>query len=77
MVIMRPEPEHTRQEHFSDYAHLLTERFAAGTLAELQPLPQWVVWRAELEDGKHNVTRTQSLGVFIPRSRNMLIPQGH
>ena len=30
----------------------LRERFAEGVLSELQDLPQWVVWRGELEDGK-------------------------
>jgi len=45
-------PEHKRQEHFTGYAHALQERFRSGILAELQPLNQWVVWRAELEDGK-------------------------
>jgi putative DNA primase/helicase len=45
-------PEHTRQERFIAYAHLLKERFDAGCLAELQPLPHWVVWKAELDEGK-------------------------
>ena len=50
---MNPEPEYTRHERFSSYAEALLERFTEGCLAELQDLPQWVVWRAELEDGKH------------------------
>ncbi len=45
-------PEHQRRERFTAYAHMLKERFDAGILAELRPLPQWVVWRSELEDGK-------------------------
>src|SRR6266487_5593430 len=45
-------PERTRQERFIEYAAALRERFAEGVLAELQPLPQWVVWKGELEDGK-------------------------
>ena len=45
-------PEHTRQERFINYAHQLTERFESGMLSELQGLPQWVVWRAELEQEK-------------------------
>src|SRR5947207_14271668 len=49
---MNPEPEPTRHERFIQYAEALQERFAEGMLAELQDLTQWVVWRAELEDGK-------------------------
>ena len=49
---MNPEPEPTRHEHFIQYAEALQERFAEGMLAELQDLPQWVVWRAELEDSR-------------------------
>ncbi len=49
---MHPEPERTRQERFIAYSQMLKERFDAGMLAELQPLNQWVVWRAELEDEK-------------------------
>ena len=51
-VPMNPEPEYTRHERFIQYAEALKERFAEGYLAELQDLPQWVVWRAELEDGR-------------------------
>ncbi len=46
-------PEHQRHERFTAYAHILKERFNAGMLSQLQGLPQWVVWRAELEDGKN------------------------
>src|SRR5713226_1815851 len=46
-------PEHQRRERFTAYAHILKERFNAGMLSQLQGLPQWVVWRAELEDGKN------------------------
>ena len=47
---MQPE---TRHERFASYAHLLRERFESGVLAELQGLPQWVVWRAERDrEGK-------------------------
>ena len=45
-------PEQTRQERFTAYAALLKERFNAGYLSQLQGVPQWVVWRSELEDGK-------------------------
>ncbi len=44
--------EHIRHERFVEYAALLKERFASGLLSELQDLPQWVVWKGELEDGK-------------------------
>ncbi len=44
--------EQNRHERFIEYAELLRERFASGVLAELQPLPQWVVWRAEVEGEK-------------------------
>jgi putative DNA primase/helicase len=46
-------PEQPRQERFTSYAHLLSERFHSGVLSELQPLNQWVVWKGELKDGKH------------------------
>jgi len=49
---MNPEPEYTRHERFLHYAEALQERFAEGVLAELQDIDQWVVWRAELEDGR-------------------------
>src|SRR5438270_6092425 len=45
-------PEQTRKERFASYAALIKERFASGVLSELQPLPQWVVWRGELEGEK-------------------------
>lgn len=45
-------PEQTRHERFIAYTTLLKERFDAGVLAELQDLTQWIVWRAELEDGR-------------------------
>jgi primase-polymerase (primpol)-like protein len=45
--------EQTRQERFTTYAAYLRERFQTGLLAELQSVPQWVVWRAELDrEGK-------------------------
>src|SRR5690348_15725029 len=43
------QPEQTRQEQFIAYAAKLRERFQSGLLSELQSLPQWVVWRAELD----------------------------
>jgi putative DNA primase/helicase len=46
-------PKQSRREQFIGYAETLRERFDAGVLAELQDLPQWVVWRGEVEDGKH------------------------
>ena len=48
---MHPEPN-PRHERFIAYTEALQERFAEGVLSELQDLPQWVVWRAELEDGR-------------------------
>lgn len=46
-------PEHNRQERFAAYAAYLQERFNAGILTELQGLPQWVVWRQEVDrEGK-------------------------
>jgi putative DNA primase/helicase len=44
--------EQTRLERFIAYTAMLKERFESGMLAGLQDLNQWVVWRAELEDGK-------------------------
>src|SRR5438067_1758366 len=43
-------PEQTRREQFTAYAAMLRERFQSGVLSELQSLPQWVVWRAELDE---------------------------
>ena len=51
-MIQPMKPEHTRQEQFTAYAAILRERLHSGLLSELQSLPQWVVWRSELEDGK-------------------------
>ncbi len=45
-------PEQGRHERLIEYTAALRERFAQGLLSELQPLPQWVVWKAELEEGK-------------------------
>jgi putative DNA primase/helicase len=46
-------PEQPRREQFTAYAAILRERFSDGMLSELQSLPQWVVWRAELDsEGK-------------------------
>ena len=45
-------PEQSRREQFIHYSAHLKERFDTGILSELQGLPQWVVWRAEIEDGK-------------------------
>lgn len=42
-------PERNRQERFSAYTAYLKERFNSGILAQLQTIPQWVVWRAELD----------------------------
>lgn len=49
MLAMIPE---NQRERFTAYAHMLKERFNSGILSQLQGLPQWVVWRSELEDGK-------------------------
>src|SRR5947207_303966 len=46
------QPEQTRKERFASYAALLKERFASGVLSELQSVPQWVVWRGEVEGEK-------------------------
>jgi putative DNA primase/helicase len=67
-------PENTRHERFISYAHLLSERFHSGVLAELQPLRQWVVWKGELEDGKRKKVpynphyRNARASVKIPKS---------
>ncbi len=68
-------PEYQRRERFTAYAHMLKERFNSGMLSQLQGLPQWVVWRSELEEGKqkkvpynpkyHHLTRSS---VKIPKS---------
>ncbi len=45
--------EYSRHERFTSYAATLKERFGSGLLSDLQPLQQWVVWRAELDrEGK-------------------------
>jgi putative DNA primase/helicase len=51
---MKPvmKPEQTRREQFIHYSAHLKERFDTGILSELQVLPQWVVWKGELEEGK-------------------------
>ncbi len=57
-------PEHTGHERFLSYAATLKERFASGLLSELQSVPQWVVWRAEIDrDGK------QKKVPYSPRDR--------
>jgi len=57
-------PEHTGHERFLSYAATLKERFASGVLSELQHLPQWVVWRAEIDrQGK------QKKVPYTPRDR--------
>jgi putative DNA primase/helicase len=67
-------PEQTRHERFIEYSAALKERFAEGILAELQPLNQWVVWKAELEEGKHKKVpynpnyRLARASVKIPKS---------
>ena len=66
--------ECSRHERFIAYAQALAERFEAGVLAELQSEPQWVVWRGELEDGKHKKVpynpnyRNTRASVKIPKS---------
>jgi putative DNA primase/helicase len=67
-------PEQTRHERFVEYAAALRERFAEGLLSELQPLPQWVVWKGELEEGKSKKVpynpnnRLARASVKIPKS---------
>ena len=52
-MVVSMKPEQTRQERFTAYAAILRERFQSGILSELQGLPQWVVWRAEVDrEGK-------------------------
>src|SRR5205085_6447327 len=53
LPVVTMNPEQNRQERFVAYAELLRERFDSGVLTELQELPQWVVWRAEVEGEKH------------------------
>ena len=57
-------PEYTRQEQFDQDPAQLRDRFRFGMLSELQPLPQWVVWKREREDGK------QKKIPYNPRLRN-------
>jgi putative DNA primase/helicase len=72
------QPEQTRKERFSAYAAILRERFDAGVLSELQGLPQWVVWRSELEEGKQKKApynpnyRNTYASVKIPKSWSTL-----
>ncbi len=68
-------PEQQRRERFSAYAHMLKDRFNSGCLSQLQGLPQWVVWRSELEDGKQKKVpynlryqRLTHASVKIPKS---------
>src|SRR6266480_7937189 len=66
--------EQPRRERFTAYAHMLKERFHSGMLSQLQGLPQWVVWRGELEDGKSKKVpynpnyRNARASVKIPKS---------
>ena len=69
------QPEQTRQERFARYSAYLKERFHSGMLAELQSMPQWVVWRAEVDgEGK------QKKAPYNPNYRNayasVKIPKG-
>ncbi len=64
MVFMPP--EYQRRERFTAYAHMLKERFDSGMLSQLQGLPQWLVWRSELEDGK------QKKVPYNPRYRQLI-----
>lgn len=67
-------PERARHERFIEYAAALRERFTEGLLSELQPLPQWVVWKGELEEGKRKKVpynpnyRNARASVKIPKS---------
>jgi putative DNA primase/helicase len=67
-------PERSRQERFIEYAAMLKERFASGLLSEHQDLPQWVVWKGELEDSKHKKVpynpnyRNARASVKVPKS---------
>lgn len=68
-------PEQTRRERFTAYTALLKERFDSGLLAELQNMPQWVVWKAELDgEGKRKKIpynpnyRNARASVKIPKS---------
>src|SRR5690242_6571025 len=45
--------ERTRREQYTAYTAYLKERFQSGVLSELQPMPQWVVWKREIDsEGK-------------------------
>jgi len=67
-------PEQSRHERFIEYTAALRERFAEGLLSELQELPQWVVWKGELEAGKRKKVpynpnyRNARSSVKIPKS---------
>ena len=69
------QPENIRLERFARYSAYLKERFNSGMLAELQRLPQWVVWKAEFDrEGKpkkapYNPNARQAYAsVKIPKS---------
>src|SRR5436305_14781444 len=52
-MVFAMKPEQNRHERAIRYAETLRERLQSGILAELQPLHQWVVWRAEQDrEGK-------------------------
>src|SRR5437764_12937635 len=46
-MVAHMKPEQNRHERSIQYAIRLRERLQSDLLAELQPLHQWVVWRAE------------------------------
>jgi len=67
--------EHKRRERYTAYVAQLRERFQNSMLAELQSMPQWVVWRAEVDgEGK------QKKAPYNPNYRNayasVKIPKG-
>ena len=43
-------PEHHTRERFTLYAEILSKRFQAGMLANLQEKPFWVLWKPEKDD---------------------------
>jgi hypothetical protein len=67
-------PEHTRHERFIEYTAMLRERFESGMLSQLQDLSQWVVWRAELDEGKQKKV-PYSPNVHLARA-SVKIPKG-
>lgn len=67
-------PEQSRREQFIHYSAYLKEQFDYGLLSELQDLTQWVVWRAEIEEGKRKKVPYTPDSPFLARA-SVKIPE--